>query len=256
MNTFSSRTLFWTAINLILIALTVIIWKILIFGLPILPQLQTITVNAEGKAVVTPDIATISFSVISEGKDPGVIQEENIKKMNAAIAFVKDKGVGEKDIKTTGYDLYPRYDYSRPRPVGQNTPFILGYTLTQTVTIKVRDLEKISPILGGLPGTGINQITSVGFDIDDPEIYLSEAREEAFKKAFDKAQIMARQNGTSIKRVVTFSESGGGYPGPYYFAESRALGFGGDTASAPPAPSIETGTQDVTVFVTVIYEIR
>jgi len=256
-NLLHSKTLFWTFINLIVIAVAVVIWKVLLFGLPVVPEMRTITVSAEGKTVVAPDIAKISFSVVTEGQNPGTIQEENTKKMNDAIAFIKEQGISEADIKTTDYSLNPRYDYSRPRPIGDpeggSNPYILGYALSQTVTIKVRDLEKIAPILAGLPSKGINQITSVGFDVDDPEIYLNQAREEAFKKAYEKARIMAKQNNTRIKRVVTFTESQGGFP-PIYYAKAENSLDGGLGGAMPP--TIEPGTQDVTINVMVTYEIR
>jgi uncharacterized protein len=133
-----------------------------------------------------------------------------------------------------------------------DTPRIIGYTLTQTVLVKVRDLEKVPAIVGGLPSRGINQIEQISFDIDDHDRYLNDARAEAFRKARAKADAMAKANGVRVRKVVTFSENTGGFPIPYLRAE--ALGGGGDFGGAPP--QIEPGTQDVTVQVSVTYEIR
>jgi uncharacterized protein YggE len=210
---------------------------------------RTVTVSAEGKTTVTPDIATLSFSVVSEGRDPGRLSGDNTKKMNAAIDFMKMQGVEAKDIKTAGYNLSPRYEYDEDR----RTTFISGYTLSQTVMVKVRDFSKIGAMLGALPGLGINQIGSLSFDIEDQDVFLNAAREEAFAKARAKAKAMAKQNGARIKRVVTFSESQGGYyPRPVF----EAYGKGAADLAAVPAPSIEPGSQEVTVNVTVVYEIR
>jgi len=210
---------------------------------------RTVVVSAEGKTTVTPDIATLSFSVVSEGKDPGKLSVDNTEKMNAAIAFMKERGVEEKDIKTAGYNLSPRYEYDEDR----RSSFISGYILTQTVVVKVRDFSKIGTMLGALPGLGVNQVGSLSFDIEDQDAYLNVAREEAFDKAHAKAKTMAKQNGTRIKRVVTFSESQGGY---YPRAVFESYGKGGADIAAAPAPSIEPGSQEVTVNVTVVYEIR
>jgi uncharacterized protein YggE len=248
------KELLWKLLNAVLVLLVIFGIKILFMGEIVPPYAtRTITVSAEGKTTVVPDIARVSFSVVTEGKDPKVIQEENTKKMNSAIEFVKGTGVEAKDIKTSNYNLYPRYDYD-PKPLsGSQTPYIIGYTVTQTVSLKIRDLEKVGEILGGLPEKGVNQIEQVSFDVDDPDAYLNEAREEAFTKARAKAEAMAKMNGSRIRRVITFSEGGGGYPVPMYF-KAEAMMDGGRGGAV--APSLEPGSQDVTVSVSVTYEIK
>ncbi|MEK7611806.1 MAG: SIMPL domain-containing protein [Patescibacteria group bacterium] len=253
--TIRSKNFFWVTLNLILLAAAIIIWKILIFGLPVFPDQHTITVSAEGKTVVSPDIASLSFSVVTEGMDPKKIQTENTQKMNDAIAFIKAEGIEAKDIKTENYNLYPKYDYLRESiqyPGG--TQVLSGYRVMQTVRVKIRDFEKVPTILGALPGKGINQIDNLSFDVEDPDTFLNVAREEAFEKARAKAQAMAKANGVRIKRVVTFSEGSGGYP--MYFKTEAAYGMGGSDAASVPSPTIEPGSQDVTVNVTVTYEVR
>lgn len=220
---------------------------------------RTVSVVGEGKVTVSPDIARLSFSVVSEGKDPTALANDNNTKMSEVINFIKSQGVDAKDIKTTQYNLLPKYDYgyepcvlgtvcpSKPR-----VPSIVGYTLTQEVSVKVRDIAKVASILGGLPERGINQIGSIMFDVDDPERSLGEARTEAFQKAREKAEIMASAAGVKLGRVVSFGESMGGYPMPYY---DRTLGAGVAEATKA-APSIEPGTREVTVNVNIVYEIR
>ena len=241
---------FWLLLNIVLVVVVLAglaSLKALYRYSKSLPASRTITVSAEGKTVVLPDIASFYFSVVNEGSDPEKIAEKNNVVINEALGFVKEEGVEDKDIKTTGYDLSPRYEYDEKR----KTSFISGYRLTQTVTVKIRDFTKISKILGVLPGFGINQIGSLSFSVDEPDVYLNEAREQAFKKARAKAEAMARQNGTKIKRVVTFSEFGGGYPPIPIFAKAEIGGFGGDVV----APRIEPGSQEVAVNVSVTYEI-
>ena len=250
----ASKNLFWSLLNLVLIIGLIFGARVLIFGSYLPPSGRTITVSGDGKVTVTPDIAMISFSVVTQGKEPETIQEENTEKMNEVISFIKEQGIEPKDIKTSNYNLYPQYDYGRrPDIYPPPPPKIIGYTLTQTVQVKVRDLGKVAPILGGLPERGINQIDTVSFDVEDPDEYLNQAREEAFKKARDKADAMAKFNGTRVRRVVTFSESFGGYPIPFLRAE--ALGKGGDLGGELP-PVIEPGSQEMTVNVSVTYEIR
>lgn len=248
-----SKNWFWILLNGLLAVAIILglfsakaLWG---YGKSVYPS-RTVSVSAEGKVVVAPDIANLSFSVISEGTDPEKIQNENTAKINKALDFVKSEGIEDKDIKTSGYDLAPRYKYDEKT----RETSISSYTLTQSVVVKIRDLAKAGKIMGGLPNRGINQINSLSFDINDPDKFLNEARKEAFAKARAKADTMAKQNGVQIRRVVNFSEFGGGYPGPIpLFAE--ALGKGGDFGGPVP-PRIEPGSQEVTVNVTVTYEIR
>ena len=207
---------------------------------------NTITVAAEGKVVAIPDIAAFSFAVVSVGQNSIALQSENIKKMNGAIEFVKSQAVDEKDIKTTQFNLFPRYEYDEKR----RQSFITGYELRQSVQVKIRDLSKISPILGGLPNAGINEIGQLQFDMDNPEFYLNQAREQAFGKARAKAEAMASQNNVKIKKVVGFAESPN-FISPIY---ARAEAMGGPLAA--PQPTIEAGSQEVSVNVNVTYEIR
>lgn len=210
---------------------------------------RVFSVNAEGKVTVEPDIAKISFSVVSRGLNPETVAEMNNKKMNTAIDFIKSQGIDAKDIKTTQYNLSPVYVYDDK----MQKNYISGYELTQAVLVKVRDLSRVGKILGGLPERGINQIGQISFDVDEPEKYLTEARNKAFEKAKEKARQMAQENGAALGRVINFSEYQGG-PGPLPYYETLGRG-GGDTMKAA-APSIQPGTQEVTVQVSVTYEIK
>ncbi len=242
---------FWVILNVVLVLLglfLIVAGKAVWRQSAALAPARTITISAEGKATIAPDLATFSFSVVSQGADPVKLQNDNNAKVNTAIDFVKSQGVEAKDIKTSNYNLSPNYRWD-PK-TGRNS--IDGYTLDQTVTVKVRDLSKVGIILGALPSKGINQLGGVNFSIDDQDKFLNQAREEAFTKARAKAQAMAKYSGVHIGRVVSFNESNGGYPGPIYYAKDMAVGGGG---ALPPTPTIEPGSQEVTVNVSVVYEI-
>ena len=211
--------------------------------------IRTFSVSAEGKVTVSPDIAKISFSVVSEGANPKTITDENNKKINTAISFVKSQGIDEKDIKTTQYNLSPRHEYDEKT----KKTFISGYILTQAVLVKVRDLNKTAEILGGLPNLGINQIGAISFEIDEPEKFLTEARDKAFEKAKKKAEEMAGKNGVKLGKVINFYEYQG-YSQPIYRGlEMMSKGSGDSFASAP---QIQPGTEEVSVQVNITYEIK
>ena len=232
---------------------------------------RSFSVAGEGKVVAIPDIAEISFTVITEGgTNLAELQNENTKKINDAIKFVKSAGVENKDIKTQNYNVSPRYQYydCRPMPVplGSGTagiaypepqscppPEIIGYTINQSVSVKIRDQEKIGTILSGVVENGANSVYGPSFTIDDPTKIENEARAKAIKNAKTKADAIADAGGFRLGRILSISE-GGGYPSYYYKLAETAVadGHGGDL----PAPIIEPGSQDVIINVTITYEIR
>src|SRR3989338_1703408 len=192
MNENKLKSWFWFLLD---VAIACWVIGFLFVGLPALQRIgnsfssgRNITVTAEGKALAAPDLAELSFSVVSQGKNPEELSENNNQKMTAATKFVKGEGVLEKDMKTTSYSLQPNYQYN---PTTQRN-FITGYTLTQTLTIKVHDLNKVAKIIAGLTPLGVNQIGGVNFSIENENTVLSEARNDAFKKAKAKAEEMAK----------------------------------------------------------------
>lgn len=243
---------FWVLLD---IGIAVIIFGGIFFVMPavrrfgnLTPATRTITVTAEGKATVTPDLAESSFSVVSRGKNPEELADGNNQKVSAAIQFLKSEGIEGKDIKTVGYSLSPDYRYD---PQTERN-FITGYTLTQTVLVKMRDLNKVAKVIGGLTPLGVNQIGGINFSIEDQENPLSLARGEAMKKAEAKAREMAAQGGARLGRLVNISESQGGFPIPYYYAAGTLRA----EPAAVAAPTIEPGSQEVKDQITLVYELE
>jgi uncharacterized protein len=222
---------------------------------------RSFSVSGEGKVVAIPDIAQFSFSIVTEGNlDLAVLQGENTESANKAINFLKSKGVEKKDIKTSQYSVNPRYqNYNCSRPVVfgvESTPCpppeIVGYTVRQSVEVKIRDFEIIGDTLSGVVTNGANTVSQLSFTLDDPEVVRREARDKAIVEAEAKAKAMARAAGFSIGEILSINE-GGFTP---QFARMESLGFDGAIASMAPSPKIEAGTQDVVANVTIIYEIR
>jgi uncharacterized protein YggE len=216
---------------------------------------RIITFTEEGKVIAKPDIAELSFSAVTQGKQAVDVQNENNKKMQQVIDFVKKQGVSEEDIQTTNYSLNPQYDYTWCQTGSSDSrycsPKIIGYELTQTATIKIRDFDKINTIVGGLSQAGANQISDISFSIDEPEDYKNQARIEALKKIEKRAQLLSKETSLKLGKIVSVSESGI-FPSPIYRDLKATVGSTEDLPSAP----IETGTQEITVTLTVSYEIK
>lgn len=227
------------------------------------PGLRSFSVTGEGKVVAVPDVAKFTLSVITEGgKTLTSLQKENTEKVNKIIEFVKAKGVEAKDIKTQYYNVEPRYQYFTCQPTfeilpgGERKPCpppeITGYTINQTVSVKVRDFDKTGELLGGVVDQGANSVSQLSFTVDDPYELRNQARAEAIAKARAQALATAKAGGFILGRLLSIDE--GGYPYPYY-----ADGFGGGGASAlkaSPPPTIEPGSQEIVVNLILRYEIE
>jgi uncharacterized protein YggE len=250
-----SKLWFWVLLDALLVALVI---SILGVGLPVLvqwassvPPARTIMVTAEGKTTATPDLAEVTFSVVSTGQNPQTLETNNTSKMNAALQFLESQNIATSDIATTGYDLQPAYNYDN----STQRNYITGYTLTQTVTVKIHDLANVATVLGGLTPLGVNQIGGVDFTFNDPNTFVALARVDAMNKAEIKAQQMAYAAGTSLGEVVNLSENS--YvpqPFPVYNTAVPMAAMG--ASSAVSTPNIQPGSQDVTDNVTIIYALR
>lgn len=207
---------------------------------------DTITINGEGKMTSRPDIARVSLGMISEGRDVPTTQKSNTDQVNAITKAIEALGVKEQDIQTSNYQIFPQYDYTDGKQV------LRGYQVSQTLDVKIRDLNSIGTILAKAGELGSNQVYGVTFDIDDPVELQREARIKAIEDANEKAKELAKQLGVNVVRVVGFYEDLGGVPPVPYFRGYAAEGMGGGEG----VPDVKPGSFDVTSNVSITYEIR
>ena len=215
---------------------------------------NTINVDAMAEVVAVPDVATFNFGVVEESESVEQAQESASKKMNLAIAFLKENGIEEKDIKTTDFSANPKYQYSTCRSFDcpPSTRELVGYEVRQTVQVKVRDTSKAGQILAGITSQEVSNISGLSFTVDDTEALKEQARNEAVQKARAKAEALADSLGVKIKKLVSFSEDSSG--GPIYM-EAKAYGIGGSADSAI-APELPVGENTITSRVYITYEIK
>lgn len=215
---------------------------------------RTFSVEGVGEVEAVPDLASFSATVMTDGgKSVAEVQAMNTEKMNKINAFLKDQGVDKKDLKTTQYNLSPRYSYAPCTQTSCPAPTINGYSLTQTLEVKVRESEKLGDLLSGVVANGANNVSDVRFTVDDDNAVKDEARQEAIDQAKKKALATAKAAGFQLGKLVTLYESTTPVM-PYY-------GMGGAEMSAmkmdaAPAPMVEPGSQTTKVQVTLTYEIK
>lgn len=214
---------------------------------------RTFSVDGTGDIDITPDVAKFSVSVVTEGgNNVNDVQKTNAEKMNKVNAFLKDQKVEDKDLKTTQYNVSPRYSNQPCRDGVCPQAVINGYSVTQTLQVKVRDTEKLGALLSGVVESGANSVSDVQFVVDDDESVKVEARKEAMKKAKAKAEQIAEAGGFKVGKVVSIYENADPMP---YGGYAQGLG-GADMMKSAVPPMMEPGVQTSKVQVTVTYEIR
>lgn len=220
--------------------------------------MSTISVSGMSERSVRPDIATFTFSVMGEDADGTVAQQKSGAAMQTIVDYLKAQGVAPADIKTTYYNLYPKYEYTGGPcnewgycPQGEQR--VVGYVADETVSVKVRAVDKAGDLIAGVGQNGATNVSGLSFTIDDPEAVKEEIRAEAIADAKEKAERLADSLGVRLGKLVNYYEESP-TPYPYY-------GYGGDMMeksmdSAQAAPSIAPGENDLTSTVTLIYEIK
>lgn len=209
---------------------------------------DTVIVAGEGKVSATPDVINVSLGVQTDAKTVSAAQTENTNKMNAMTAMLKQQGIADKDLTTENYAIYPKYVYDNGKQA------IEGYTVSQSVSVKIRALDTVGGILSKAGDLGANQVGGIQFTIDDPTALQAEARGKAIDDARTKAEALAKQLGLTIVKPVSFSESSGNVPPPIMYSRNDvAAGVGG---APSPVPDIQTGSQDVVSDVSVTFQVR
>lgn len=205
---------------------------------------STITVEGRSEVSVAPDVAIVQFGVTTGRQSTSTRTLEVLTtNMDAVIAAVKANGIEDKDISTQSLWLNPAYDWIDGQQIAR------GFEATQNLSVKVRDVSVIGKLLTDATEAGANQIGSISFTVDDAESLKDQAREEAVADAREKARTLAEGLGVRLGRIVSYTEGFGGGVSPY---PEHAYGMGGGGGDL----SVPSGEQEITVVVTVNYEIR
>lgn len=221
------------------------------------PTVATVSVSGTGEVLAIPDIGQFSFSVEAKDEEAVTAQELSGTKINDIIAYLKEQGIEEKDIKTQNYNLYPQWRWETEIcPAGSYCPGRQvqdGFLVTQTISVKVRETDKAGALIAGVGERGATNISNLNFTIDDLEMVKAEARAKAIADAKTKAAELANQLGVRIVRLVSYYEQEG------YYAPYAVKGLGGMEAQDEAqflAPDLPTGEESTKVQINLTYEIK
>ncbi|OIO18409.1 MAG: hypothetical protein COY69_03230 [Candidatus Magasanikbacteria bacterium CG_4_10_14_0_8_um_filter_32_14] len=206
---------------------------------------RQLNISAEGKVEVKPNVSKIIVGNSLREATSGEASAKNNKLISDFVTQVKALGIPDTDIKTESQSMYPEYTYK-----DDGTKELIGYNITQNVTVKVRnDVEKASQVVTLAGKVGLNTIGGVESILDDAEIYLEEARQQAVKKVQIKAMKLANVLGISLDGVVSYSE----YIPDSFPMYEKSMAMGSDMGGGS---TIEPGTTDVKINVNITYKIR
>jgi uncharacterized protein len=216
------------------------------------PPEKTLPISAEGKVTATPDLATITVGILSQGATAREVQDASARQIKQIIEFAKKQGITDTDIQTAQNGLYPNQDYRDGKAI------ITGYQANYTITLKVRGVDRIKNdmgnIISGVTDNGANQINGVYFSIDKPDELQQQAQQLAIENAKKKAKALADTSGLKLGRIISISDNGGGGGYPISYAVDSVGRGGAEKLSI--APSIEPGLQDIVANMSVVFELK
>jgi uncharacterized protein YggE len=204
----------------------------------------TLNLSASGESKVTPDLATITLGVQTDGPTAAQALSANAAQMTKVVAALKKAGIAERDIQTSTLNVNPQYVYVENKP-----PRLNGYQASNQVTIQVRDLARLGQTVDATVNAGATNVGGISFGLQDPQVAEDAARLDAVKALQAKADLYARATGYRIVRLVSLGE-GGGYtpapPMPMYAMAKREM------ADSSP---VSAGELKVRVDVSATYEL-
>ena len=202
-------------------------------------------VSASGEVTRVPDVAIISTGVVTRAATASAAIQQNAARMERVRAALKRAGIEDKDIQTSSINLNPEYTYQQNK-----APVLNGYSASNQVSVRFRDIAKTGEILDALVAQGANQINGPNLTIDKPEQALDEARLKAVANGRARADLYARALGMRVVRLLSVSESGGYAappPMPVYAMAER---------SSDASTKIDPGEQKVSVSVAMSFELQ
>lgn len=223
------------------------------------PAMHVITVTGEGEVFAKPDVAEFTFSIIEERQSVAEANNAVAEKEKQAVDMLKEKGIEEDDIKTMGYNVYPRYEYRPSQELyvvgaGATQRVLVGYEVRETIQVRSNDTQKAGELISALGEIGVQNLSGLTFTVDDEDSVMTEARGKAIEDAQSKAKELADQLGVKLVRIVNFGENQGYYPMAYATMKG-GLGMGG-SADESVAPTVPAGENQFIQSVSITYEIR
>ena len=200
--------------------------------------IPAISVASRGEVKVSPDRAAIQISVQTKAETAAAAATENARKQQAVIDALKALGLGDKDITTSGYNVYPEQRYEPNRE-----PVITGYNVTNTLSVELKNVAMVGRVIDASLSKGANMINSLQFYSSNADAARREAMAIAVKKARLDAEAAAKAAGGSLGELLEITIGGVYAPQPKYVAMAGRVAGGVAQDSTP----IQVGDETIAV---------
>lgn len=212
------------------------------------PAYETVTVSGTGRVTVAPDRFTFTVGVQTNAPTVDDAVAENNKRVASVLAALKKAGAPEKDLQTSNFNIWPQQEYVEGR-----MPRILGYQVTNSITVRSTKIGEAGRLLGIAIGSGVNTSTGLNFEVSDPARGRDQGLRAAFDDARAKAAVLAQAANRTLGRAMLIQEGVQQTPPPPY-PMPRAMAMEA-RASAATVP-VEAGTQEIAFTITATFELR
>jgi uncharacterized protein YggE len=204
-----------------------------------------LNLSAYGEVKVAPDMATLTFGVMTEAVTAQAAMADNARRMTEVFAALRSAGIEPRDNQTSGLNLSAQYDYQPDQ-----APRLRGYQASNRVTVNIMDLDQVGTVADTVVAAGVNQIDGIGFGLRDPRAAEDQARVLAVRALQGKARLYAEALGVQLGAIRSLNEGGGYSPPPPMpvFAMARAEMADASTPVAAGQLTVRidiTGTYDI-----------
>lgn len=205
-----------------------------------------LNLSAHGEVKTAPDMATISFGVVTEATTAAEAMSRNAARMTQVMAALRRAGIAERDVQTSGLNLSAEYDYVQNEP-----PRLRGYQANNRVTVTINDLDAVGPTADAVVAAGVNQIDGISFGLKDPTAAENQARQIAVRNLQAKAALYADALGVELGGIRSLTEGGGYSPRPPMMLQRAEMAM--DSGASTP---VAAGELTVRIDITGVYDLN
>jgi uncharacterized protein YggE len=205
---------------------------------PTTPQIVT---TGQGEVRVTPDKATINMGVQTRAATAAEAAAQNSRKQRAIIEAVRARGVAPEQIGTSSFNVIPETRYDRE---GQAVPRTLSYLVSNVITVELRRIDLVGPVIDASLAAGANQINSLNFGVANTDSARRAALTSAVARSKADAEVMARAAGGSLGSLIELMTT------EFYVPQPRAMQLSMKAAEADASVPVEPGQEAIRATVT------
>lgn len=236
-----------------------IIWLlVLVLGVPTMtwahdetkPETSTLTVSETGTVPHAPDTAFVSFGLETASKSLADAQKRNGTVMSKVMDRLRDLQIERERIQTSSFTVSPQYrpPSNRPTDVSPASPEIIGYVVSNMVTVEIRALDKVGTVIEEVLKAGANTFQGLHWGLREEQSVRLNALKQAAAKAREKASVLSEALHVKLVRVLSVNEGG------HVVRPAVAMARMAMEASAGDVP-ISSGELKIEATVTLVYEI-